>query len=518
MFKNNNILIIALVLVSVFSANGQTFVVNSESDIVDNNTADGICDTGNVIDGNPECTLRAAIQEVNQAVTPAIINFDISGCTDDICTITIDRVNNGNLPDIVKQVIIDGSSQPNNSTVCTNSIETRDDYKIVIQGDGLDIGLRLEDGSDNSIIRGLNISNFFNNVVIAQSDSNVIECNFIGTDPSGMTSSGNNAANGVIFVCDSTNNIIGGVDAEDGNLIAGHNVDGVQFFSGFCTPETTRPFDNAVLGNYIGTNKLATTTLNNTFGGISFFGAGGVHDNYIGTLQDGTTINGNIIGGSESGIFIDEGSSGITILGNYIGTDKTGSIDLGNEFGGIDIISGNENDIGSATSGQGNNIAFNSVGVFVSGGPTSINNRIRGNGFHDNLNQSIDIIVDGGSDPDGFNTNDSDDMDVGANNLMNHPDIISVTLNDTNDFAAVDVNFMVDATTANPSYPITIDAYFSEDADTKQGRFYLGSKTYITPQSLATESFTLPVGLSLGHLLLSATDDNGNTSELVFPY
>ena len=41
------------------------FVVNSTADVVDQNLGDGLCDTGNLVGADPECTLRAAIQEIN---------------------------------------------------------------------------------------------------------------------------------------------------------------------------------------------------------------------------------------------------------------------------------------------------------------------------------------------------------------------------------------------------------------------------------------------------------------------
>ena len=54
------------------------FTVNSQSDIVDQTIGDGSCDTGNTVGPDPECTLRAAIQEANAS---AIDDITLPGGT-----------------------------------------------------------------------------------------------------------------------------------------------------------------------------------------------------------------------------------------------------------------------------------------------------------------------------------------------------------------------------------------------------------------------------------------------------
>ncbi|NNC75708.1 MAG: CSLREA domain-containing protein, partial [Acidimicrobiia bacterium] len=49
-----------------------SFTVNSTADVVDNNIGDGLCDTGNLVGPDPECTLRAAIQEANASAIDEI--------------------------------------------------------------------------------------------------------------------------------------------------------------------------------------------------------------------------------------------------------------------------------------------------------------------------------------------------------------------------------------------------------------------------------------------------------------
>ncbi len=478
---------------------------------------DGICDTTSVMRGDdPVCTLRAAIQEANNTNGLTAIHFDIpaGACPGGVCVIDVDTINNGFIPDIIKPVIIDGTTQSGNEAVCSSPISNRANYGLVIQGDSNDIGLRLEAGSDGSTIKGLNIRNFFNNIAVIDSSNNKIACNFIGTDETGMMSTGGNAANGVILGCDSKGNVIGGLDSNDGNLISGHAVDGVQFFADFgCPGSQPLMSSNAVLGNYIGTDKTGQSVIVNIFTGVSFFG-GPAFNNFIGVLQDGTSINGNVIGGSEAGIYIDDGTNNTLVLGNYIGTDATGTADLGNVFGGVDIVNGSNNVVGGLAMGEPNVIANNNDGVFISG-LGSAGNTIRGNSMYNNDLSAIELVIDGMTDPDGQNPNDTDDADAGANLLMNYPEIQGIVFDGN---TSINIDVLVDATGANASYPLTIDVYYdANETGGIQGRQLVASYTYFTPQSIQNDTFNLPSMVTGGYLRLTATDDVGNTSEMSPP-
>lgn len=513
-----NILGIVLSLIYGVVSAGDTLnlVVNSTLDEPDAGI-NGQCDSIGM--GGGLCTLRAALMEASQNIGGFThISFDINdtGCSNGVCEIQVDQSNLGHLPDIVTQVYIDGSTQPGNADVCNLAPADRPEYKIVIQGQSTDIGLRLEAGSDGSVIRGLNIRNFFNNLVIFKSHDNRVECNFIGTDETGMASSGNNPANGILFGCNSSGNVIGGSDPADGNLISAQAADGIQFYAGFsCSPVGQLPHHNAILGNYIGTMKDGVTPLGSVYSGISFFG-GAAHDNFIGSLQDGSTILGNVIGNHESGIYIADGTNNTLIVGNYMGTDPSGSADLGHLYGGVDIINGYDNQVGGVLPGEGNLIANNSEGVFITD-MGSYGNRIRGNEFLNNLTAAVDVIADGGIHPDGLNPNDVDDADVGANLLMNHPVITAASLIDVSGDLFSEVTFSVDASSANAAYPIEIDAYFNDKPGLVNQVVYTDSQSYVTPQQSILAVFDLPDGVSGGELRLVATDANGNSSELSPP-
>ncbi len=64
-------------------------VVNSTGGAPDLIAGDGTCDTGNLVGSDPECTLRAAIQEANALAGPDTINFDIPNLDGTVKTIQI---------------------------------------------------------------------------------------------------------------------------------------------------------------------------------------------------------------------------------------------------------------------------------------------------------------------------------------------------------------------------------------------------------------------------------------------
>ncbi len=57
------------------AAAASTFNVNSTADRVDLSPGNGVCATGNLVGGAPECTLRAAVQEANALAGTDTINI-----------------------------------------------------------------------------------------------------------------------------------------------------------------------------------------------------------------------------------------------------------------------------------------------------------------------------------------------------------------------------------------------------------------------------------------------------------
>jgi uncharacterized repeat protein (TIGR01451 family) len=153
-------------------------------------------------------------------------------------------------------------------------------------------------------------------------------------------------------------------------------------------PNTVTPGGNTFAGNVIGLNPAGTT---------AFPDPAGVRGIFI-ILSSNNTIGGtapadrNIISGSNGGDFPgiliggDSTTTGNVIRGNFIGTDATGTVDLGNQGGGVRITGAAGVAIGGTVAGAGNVIAFNrGHGVGVAG----VGNSILGNSIFENRPRGI---------------------------------------------------------------------------------------------------------------------------------
>lgn len=234
-----------------------TFTVNVTSDQADINLADDRCDAS--AEAGLQCTLRAAIQEVNDENRfgqPDVIEFDIPG--DGVQTIRPNRA----LPVVVSGVVIDGYSQPgsrfNTAPVGTNAV-LRIELDGSNAGAGAD-GLRISGA--RSVIRGLVINRFAGaGVFIGSSpfelDFRLLGC-FIGTDATGTIGRGNRASGIVV----DTDFVRIGADVRNArNLISGNGSHGVSILEGSARTEVT--------GNLIGTTKTGSAPLANRGNGVS---------------------------------------------------------------------------------------------------------------------------------------------------------------------------------------------------------------------------------------------------------
>ncbi|HEV3256789.1 MAG TPA: hypothetical protein VG013_07920 [Gemmataceae bacterium] len=230
-------------------------------------------------------------------------------------------------------------------------------------------------------------------VLISDSTSikNVVQGNYIGTDVTGTKitdPSGNalgNVNQGVELDASTSANTVGGGTTAARNIISGNLVNGVNIGDGN---------QNAVQGNYIGTDVNGTKSLGNKSNGVNILD--GV-DNTIGGLVGGNpgTAPGNLISGNTAGsgvMLSNDGlggpTSGTAVQGNLIGTDSTGAVALGNKTGvtisnaststttvgglqgtgALNVISGNKGvgvDITGATAS--NQVLGNFIGTDVNG-------------------------------------------------------------------------------------------------------------------------------------------------------
>jgi hypothetical protein len=158
-------------------------------------------------------------------------------------------------------------------------------------------------------------------------NNNVIEGNFLGTDPTGTLNFGN--AIGILLEGNAVtqgvaNNTIGGTAAGAGNVIANESLVGVEIFG-------VGANNNLVLGNFIGTDPTGTASLGN---GIGIEVAGGANNNVIGGTEAGAA---NLIRSSTgAGVAIgnsitDTATINNSVRGNSIYQDGGLGIDLGND-------------------------------------------------------------------------------------------------------------------------------------------------------------------------------------------
>lgn len=345
------------------AAGAKCFLVNSTADRDDQDSGNGICDTsGPLVAGEPECTLRAAIQEANESEAKDAIIFAIPGTGPH--TIMPGRA----LPALLEEVIIDGTTEPDFQGMPVIELAGNDA--------GNANGLTITAG--DSTVKGLIINHFDGDGILIQDrGSNVVEGNIIGTNRSSAANLGNVRG---VHIVSAAGNRIGGTTAAARNVLSG-NLTGVEI-EGFLSQV------NVVLGNRIGTSVDGASPLGNSTAGISIDGG---QSNTIGGSEEGArniiSANGERMAGTGDGILISGSGAGAgnRIQGNFIGTDPSGETsdvdgvpDSGDEFGNVgngvrienapDTIIGGASASGFAQIGPGNVISGNRQnGVHIGG-------------------------------------------------------------------------------------------------------------------------------------------------------
>jgi len=349
---------------SEFSACYNTLVVNSTSDCSDA-AWDGFCNTGqtNAL-GDPECTLRAALEEANLHEDLSTILFDIPFTTG-FATISPQS----RLPDVTPPVIVDATSQP--------------DVAIMLFGAnaGADVdGLRFYGGG--STVRGLTIIGFGGyGLAFYQTGGNVVVGNRIGVEPMGFAN-GNGRAG--IAILGGDNNRIGGSTLAEANIIGANGA--ASNSSGILIESQSK--GNEIVGNFIGVLPDGALRGNQVAGVY----VNGSPDNVIGggvSTPQTCTAPCNVLGGNLYGVIISGTlASGNTVQGNFVGINPAGTAAAANTEWGVvvnnapgntvahNIISGNgqaadsDNGDGVVLNGAGatgNTISANYIGVTPTG-------------------------------------------------------------------------------------------------------------------------------------------------------
>jgi CSLREA domain-containing protein len=514
-------------------------IVTTELDIVD--AEDGLV------------SLREAITFANANAGLDTITFNIPG--GGVRTIALTSA----LPVITDAVVIDGYTQPgaspNTSINGNNSV-----LLIELNGSGAGAVSGLNINGGGSTVRGLVLNGFGGEgaVYLTGAGGNVVAGNLIGTNAVGNAAGPTNFRG--VFISGSSNNVIGGTNPGDRNVISASQHIGIDIAFGAA--------NNLVQGNFIGTDKTGTAALgdtavgvfiNNSAGniiggttagarniisghsqspgsqGVSIAGGAGatanlVQGNYIGTDVTGTvalgnstgiiiaqgaqgnTIGGNVAGSANVisgntlvGVQLSDGSTtGNTIAGNFIGTDISGTVGLGNTTHGILIDSASGNMIGGINAADGNLIAHNGLeGITIFAGT---GNAILRNSIHSNGGFEIDL---GGN---GFTPNDLDDLDSGANNLQNFP-VLTLA---TPDAAGTRVTGTLNS---SPNATFRIEFFQSDIVDGNgvgEGKVFLAFQDITTDGSgNATFSVVVPASLAVGQFVTATATHSSltNTSE-----
>jgi CSLREA domain-containing protein len=359
-----------------------TFTVDSTGDDPDASPGNGFCQTA-----GGQCTLRAAIQEVN-ALTPGphtiAFNIPIASPGYNLSGYWVIQPASA-LPAItIGNVTIDGRTQPAGNPDWTHPRIVLDGSLITGGANGLTIT------SSGNTIRRLTIQNF----VTSSSDltgitgsgifirdpgatNNRVHGCYLGTTPDGSSAARNHFAG--VQIRNAGNNIIGnptagaGPDIDTagddalGNLIAGN---GQTFLTTAANVYlTASTYDNGrgnvIRGNLIGTNlagtaKIAGDTGNQRYGVLLY--------QYL----DDTIIDGNVISGHDAtsssygiymyGLSVDGTDSPLdtVITGNVIGTTRgaTSTTRIPNGVG-VYIAGAHNTRIGGATPAERNIISGN---------------------------------------------------------------------------------------------------------------------------------------------------------------
>jgi choice-of-anchor C domain-containing protein len=431
--------------------------------------------------------------------------------------------------------------------------------KVEIYGNNRSIdGLQIS--GNRSGVKGMVINQLPNNksgVLISGGTAGFVRSSYIGLTVSGTSLAA--VGLGVYLSGNPVDTEIGGLGANDGNVIAGTGNDGVVATSGATGV--------AVRGNFIGTNATGTAAVgafvntninqingtttfreirNNVIGGTAKGIAFDNNDlvgpatgwsrfviagNHIGVGRDGSTViantigisiaptdsgiyanlidiggsaaaDRNVIGGNGTGIYIGGDTRNLRILGNLIGRNAAG-LGAANTGDGIVVNDSDSVTIGGVASGEANTVANNvGRGIVVSGNAQYV--VMRGNSVHDNGGLGIDL---GGN---GVTNNDGAYSSGQPNQYIDTPVLYQAVVGSS---TLTVVGHIGSAAMQTTFANTTVDLYLSDGSSIGEGKTYLGT---LTADANGLFGGTVNVsGLTAGSSRITATttDGTGNTSE-----
>ena len=481
---------------------------------------------GNVVEGNFIGTDVSG----KMAFAQGYLGVFIQSVPNNIVGGTVSAARNVIASNPSEAILIDGSEATDNS-IRGNliGIDSTGGVALSSSGRGIQIGTG---GSNNTIggtipgARNVISGNSEDGILIhEEARGNLIQGNFIGTDVSGTKAVSNGASTTDKFAgvqiegSDSVrtpDNTIGGTTVAARNVISGNNLDGIEISGEGATGEL-------VQGNFLGTNAGGTEMLGNSRAGVSV------------TQAPDATIGGsvparNIISGNHRfGIGLglsrgpELGGTRTSIQDNYIGTGADGSSDLGNNGDGIFI---ENNAIANLI--ERNRVAFNAgsgIRIPNSTSPRNfagIKNQIISNSIFSNSDLAVDLG------PPGVTENDSEDLDTGANELQNFPELSSANIMNkagigSMAFGPAAMTRVAGKFNSAPNTLFTLEFFFGSSCSASGHQFTgsiplpVGTLQVFTDSSGTAQytfDFIIPTGFSGGFINSTATDPNGNTSEI----
>jgi CSLREA domain-containing protein len=464
-----------------------------------------------------DCSLRGAILAANAAPGADRIEFDLPPTDPGFIAATAHwRIEaTSSMPNNAGDLEIDGYTQSGavENTLAPDAGGSNAVLKVELRNAGLSQNTGIDAGSANFgarlVLRGLAISRFASQVVLAGGGAHQVEGNFLGTDITGTAASltGNTDRGIGVRVQGQGPYRIGGETPAARNLMSGL-LSGVVSFS---VPGGLR-----IEGNLIGTNAAGTAAIANRNYGIYI-------DTYTDVVIGGTTPAArNVISGNElTAIQLGAGSvpgafPSARVFGNLIGTDWTGTLPIPNGLNSpspsqplptILLFAGGScsAQIGGFAAGEANLIAHGGAQGVMVGACTRVS--IAGNRYVGHRGMAIDIST--ASFGDGPTANDPGDPDSGGNRLQNAPVAVDAVPSGNDAFT---LSFRVDSAPGNAAYPLRVDFHRGRGGDLVE---HVGSRQVTLAEAQAVVQVVLPLSaLADGVLQMLATDAEGNTSEV----
>ncbi|MEL6984897.1 MAG: hypothetical protein AAFO29_20880, partial [Actinomycetota bacterium] len=413
-------------------------------------------------DGDPECTLRAAIAEANASAVVDEIHFAIP--TTDTNYVSGSPSYWVISPASTEYGAISGASRLDATTQPGWSTQP------IIQLDGTNLSGG-EDGlwadQDGMEVRGFSLTNWPDDAAHTERDNVTFAANWFGVDPTGAPAT--SASSDLVLWGGADGVIVGGNTAADGNVFASGGADDAIILSQSVT-------STDIANNRFGIGADGTTNLGPAMQAI-----------VVGEASS-TTIRNNRFGNlTNAAIVQSNASTGTIITGNVFGLDDTdGAAPVSqalwtNSSGTITF--------GGTGAGDGNTVANASSNAVELSSSTSGSVTILGNSI--TASNSLGIELGGGGG--GVTANDAGDVDSGPNDLLNFP----VLTNATESGGTVTVEFDLDVPVNADGYRVEFFSNPTEGIDSSghgEGEVYLGTVDVAGPVTGSTFAYTGALG------------------------